>query len=131
MKIAIVGSREGFSYERVAEFVGTLRKSDIVISGGARGIDTFAENAAIARGMDVLIYQASWDTLGKSAGFVRNKVIVDTADRVVAFWNGTSAGTRHTIELAIKANKPTMIIYPNRATHKPTLRGYVNPKVKR
>jgi hypothetical protein len=53
-----------------------------------------------------LEFQPDWEKLGKSAGFARNADIVKNSDYVVAFWDGQSKGTRHSLELAQKAGKP-------------------------
>lgn len=112
MKIAIVGSR-GFSpLSRVQEFVDSLALGTVVVSGGARGVDTTAESSARSRGLCCEIYLPDWKKYGRSAGFVRNRLIVEAADKVIAFWDGTSRGTKHSIDLAKKLNKELEIIQP-------------------
>jgi len=44
--------------------------------------------------------------------FDRNIEIIEAADEVVAFWHGSSRGTRHAINEARKRNKPTTVIRP-------------------
>lgn len=105
MKVAIVGSRD-YPHERsVRRFVRGLAQETVVISGGARGVDTWAEQEAVAIGISTNVILADWETLGKSAGIKRNYAIVDAADVVVAFWDGHSRGTAHTIEYARKQHK--------------------------
>jgi len=41
---------------------------------------------------------------------VRNKVIVDYADKIIAFWDGKSKGTLSVIEYAKKTGKPCEIV---------------------
>lgn len=122
MKIAVVGSRnwndipflrkklyEYFRYSKGPEFV--------FISGGARGVDKDSEmiineiNDCSARFVKIekKIFKPDWDKYGKSAGFIRNKLIINEADNVLAFWDGKSKGTKHSIDLAIKAGKPVDI----------------------
>lgn len=53
------------------------------------------------------IYNAEWQRHGKRAGMVRNAEMVEFAaeqgcEMFVAFWDGDSPGTAHTIELARK-----------------------------
>jgi len=121
MRIAIVGSRK-WSYklnqleDAIQHLIDAIQSADpdaIVVSGGAVGADTVAEQTARAAGLGVLIFPAQWDRHGKSAGFIRNRRIVEHADRVVAYWNGTSRGAKNTIDLAVKAKKPVMIYYPD------------------
>ena len=56
-----------------------------------------------------IIFLPDWDKYGKSAGFIRNKLIINEADMVVAFWDGKSKGTKNSIDLAINAGKPVDI----------------------
>lgn len=114
-RVAIVGSRdygvwyhEGIRYQdlsEVREFVGSLPACVTIVSGGARGVDTAAENAAREFGMSLKVWKADWATYGKRAGMVRNRQIVDDVDCVVAFWDGFSKGTKHTIDEARAAGK--------------------------
>ncbi len=105
MKIAIVGSRDYPNEKQVREFVQALSVNTAVISGGARGVDSWALNEAMNRNLEVLVFPANWEKHGKAAGMIRNRDIVKTANVVVAFWDGKSRGTANTIALAIEANK--------------------------
>ena len=101
-RIAIVGSREGIDPRTVRRFVdwlATHRPDCTVISGGARGVDTWAIDQAQWRGLKTKVFPADWETHGRSAGFKRNRTIVENADVVVAYTTG-SKGTAHTIQLA-------------------------------
>jgi hypothetical protein len=46
------------------------------------------------------------------AAYHRNRWIVDDADHVVAFWNGTSRGTADTIDVARHSHKPVHLYQP-------------------
>lgn len=109
-RVAIVGSREYGTPENVRSYVASLPAGTLIVSGGARGVDTIAAEAALSRGLPLRVIPADWTHYGKSAGYRRNVEIVDACDRVVAFWNGTSPGTRHTIEIARKAGKSVEVI---------------------
>jgi predicted Rossmann-fold nucleotide-binding protein len=110
VNVAIVGSRDYKHLERVRAYVRTLPPDTVVISGGARGVDSVAEQAAREAGLEVLVLYPEWDRLGKAAGFARNKEIVQRADKIVAFYNGISKGTAHTLGLARIQHKPYTII---------------------
>lgn len=112
MKIAIVGSRGYPEPEEVLRYVSLIGECHTIVSGGARGVDSWAAEAARERGLEVVEYPAKWHLYGRSAGFRRNQDIVRDADLVVAFWDGKSKGTKHTIDLALKANKQVRVVYP-------------------
>lgn len=109
-RIAIVGSRNYPEPNLVAQLVKALPRDSLIISGGAKGPDTFAEVAARAEGISRLIYEPRWETHGKAAGHIRNELIVRAADHVIAFWDQRSTGTLSTITKALEAAKPVTVI---------------------
>ncbi len=114
--VAIVGSRDYPRKADVGDEVARLlldeARSDVtVISGGARGVDTWAIEYAKAVGFETTVYPADWDGLGSRAGYVRNAKMVEVADEVIALWDGTSKGTRHTIDLALAKRKNLKVVF--------------------
>ena len=109
MRIAIVGSRDYPRLDLVARYVAALPDGTVVVSGGARGVDSVAAGAARARGLEVAEHLPDWKTYGRAAGMVRNKAIVRDADRVAAFWDGVSGGTANTIDITRRAGKPVEV----------------------
>ena len=110
MKVAIVGSRNFRELDKVRAYVRSLPPGTTIVTGGARGVDNVAETTAKIFGYPVEVFLPDWNKHGKSAGFVRNNLIVCAADRVVAFWDGESKGTKHSIKLAEQFKKPLEII---------------------
>jgi hypothetical protein len=106
-RIAIVGSRDFKQPHKVRQLLDSLPDETIVISGGARGVDSWAVERARERGLAVEVFEPDWKTWGRSAGYKRNVTIVSNADVIVAFWNG-SRGTQHTVGLARKVRKPVV-----------------------
>ena len=83
----------------------------VLVSGGARGVDTAAESWALAYGHDTEVHHAEWDTHGKSAGYRRNAEMVDSGiDAAIVFWDGTSRGTRHTLSLVEHKGIPYVLV---------------------
>lgn len=120
MKIAFVGSREfpdqSFVEKKVEEYLMegwvdyvNKKPNHQLVSGGAKGVDRWAEDKARNLGTICWIYPPDYIKHGKSACAIRNQAIVDDADLIVAFWDGTSPGTKMTIDMAIKANKPVNV----------------------
>lgn len=114
-RVAIVGSREWSDLERVRSHVRGLPAGTIVVSGGARGVDTAAEQAARERGLEVRVHRPDWARHGNAAGVIRNGEIVADCTRVVAFWDGRSRGTFDTLNRAHAAGLPVEIVRANGA----------------
>ena len=102
MKAAIIGSRnlvindlQNYLPENVTE----------IVSGGAKGIDTCAKEYALAHGLKLTEFLPEYDKYGRSAPLKRNLQIIGYADEVIAFWDGSSAGTKYVIDNCKKANK--------------------------
>ena len=86
-----------------------LSPDDIIVSGGAKGVDETAEGEARKIGMEVISVPAEWNKYVKRAGLMRNDIIVGMADCVVAFWDGVSLGTKYTIDKAKEKNVITQV----------------------
>ena len=107
MKLLIAGSRsiKTFGIDR---FIPT--ETTLIISGGAAGIDTIAEEYADRMRISKIILRPDYKTFGRSAPLKRNEEMVDMCDRVLVFWDGVSKGTKYTINFAKKVGKPIEII---------------------
>jgi len=106
VRIAIVGSRRFSEPERVSEYVNSLPPRASIITGSASGVDAAATKAARARGIAIQVMPAAFDELVDSRkSDARNQRLVDACDVLVAFWDGTSKGTRNTVERALDAGK--------------------------
>ena len=111
MKIGIVGSRNFKDYNILSEKLEHIKPEiKVVISGGAPGADRLAEKWAKEHGKSLTVYPADWLTYGKSAGYIRNADIVKNSDKIIAFWDGESKGTKHTINLCKKNNKECEVV---------------------
>ena len=87
----------------------------VMIEGAAKGIDTIAKEYAQENDWKIEEYPAEWDKYGKSAGYIRNEIMVKAADEVLILWDGESKGTKHDIDLCEKYNKPyKVLIYNNK-----------------
>lgn len=111
MRIIVAGSRDVTENEvRTAlyacEWIGFV---SAVISGTARGADTFGERWAQENSIDVIRFPADWEKYGKRAGPIRNEVMAKNAEGLVAVWDGKSRGTRSMIDLAAKYGLRIMV----------------------
>ena len=112
IKLAIVGSRTFNNIREFLEIMNIIKSKyniTTIISGGARGADTFGSDYADRNKIQKIIFKAEWDKYGKSAGFRRNKDIIKNCDVCIAFWDGQSHGTKHDIDLCKEYNKKCFI----------------------
>jgi hypothetical protein len=112
-RVAIIGSREYPWPENIHTAVRYFNENCpgwILISGGALGVDSWAQQLAEDYGVPMEIYPAHWDVFGKSAGMIRNREIVGRANLVIAFWDGMSPGTKNSIDLAKALKKPCWVV---------------------
>lgn len=125
-KLAIVGSRTFTDYSKLesvvksyfADFSEPYTEYDMprpyrfiesIISGGAKGADTLAEKFAVEHGIKFTKFLPDWNKYGKSAGPIRNKLICEAADSMIAFL-GRGPGTKNAISQMLKIGKPVLII---------------------
>ena len=109
MKLAVVGSRDFANKRLMDEELRKLLPLTQVISGGARGADSLAERWARHNGIEVQVFYPDPKKY-KHPYHHRNRLICEACDRLVAFWNGHSTGTRYTIGYARKIGKPVTIV---------------------
>lgn len=113
MKVAVTGSRDFNDYETLKENISNIKNISLIISGGAKGADSLAEQYALENSIDTLIIKPDWKRFNRGAGLIRNKQIVDSSDMVIAFWDAESKGTAHVIEYAKKQNKEIIVVLSN------------------
>jgi hypothetical protein len=86
-----------------------------VLCGTARGADMLGAQWAITNRVPITYYPADWHPgggpLDRSAGHKRNAVMAEQGEALIALWDGTSPGTRWTIELARKRGLRVFVQY--------------------
>lgn len=107
MKLLIVGSRSIKNFD-LSKYVP--KSTDLIISGGANGIDTLAEKYADDHRISKLIIRPQYNLYRKSAPLKRNEKMIDIADYILVIWDGVSKGTEYSINYARKNNKELFVI---------------------
>ena len=110
VKLAIVGSVKlagNRDAQAIIELVLDAHRPEWVVSGGAAGVDSMAEQEAIRRGIQVLIYRPSQQTWKKFKE--RNLRIAESCDRLVRIVarHSKTYGSGWTRDRAAEMGKPT------------------------
>ncbi len=110
MKVAIIGSRGIKSLN-----LKNILTPDVteIISGGAKGVDTIARNYALQNNIKLTEFLPDYDKYDKKAPLIRNITIIENADKVLAFWDGKSRGTKFVIDNCHKRDIPVFVFTVN------------------
>lgn len=106
-KLAIVGSRNAPKIN-IGEHIGFV--PSVIITGGARGVDTQAAQYAVGNGIPLVVHKPNYVAHLQGAPIRRNEIIVSECDMLLAFWDGKSRGTKYTIEYAKKKGKSVKVV---------------------
>ncbi len=109
MKVAVIGSR-GLTVLNLGEYLP--EGTDEIVSGGAKGIDASAREYAQSHGIRLTEFLPEYDKYGRSAPLRRNITIIEHADLVLAFWDGSSRGTAFVIQKCREMNVPVKMFKP-------------------
>lgn len=113
LRVAVVGSRTFPHFDYVRTMVQFLAgKGCRISSGGAAGVDSWAQAEAEEFGCFEKMHLADWDTYGRRAGPIRNQQMLEAVDAVFAFWDGMSPGTADMIDRAKAAGKILRVMLP-------------------
>lgn len=93
--------------------LGWNSRNSIIVTGGARGIDTVANRMAICWGLPTEVYPADWGRYGFAAGPRRNIEMAEIADGLLAIWDGKSRGTDHMINTAVAKKMDVVQVTPD------------------
>jgi hypothetical protein len=114
MKLAIVGSRNpGISYSKFEELLlAEINISEItqIVSGGAKGIDTFAKLFAGKHHIPLMEFLPKYADYGKYATLRRNTEIVRESNVVIAFPTVDSKGTLYSMSEAKRLSKRLIVV---------------------
>lgn len=81
-----------------------------LLCGMARGADITAYGLFKETSNTIHEYPAEWDKYGKRAGYLRNTEMAKVADIGLAFWDGSSKGTKHMIDTMDRLGKTCYVV---------------------
>lgn len=105
VKLGIVGYRKFTDYKKFSKIVDDYVKEIgqqpvLIVSGGAKGVDSMAEQYAKEHKIPTQIFYPDWDKYKKGAGLMRNTDIVKESTHVLALPGKKSVGTVDSINKA-------------------------------
>ena len=107
MKLLIAGSRNITDFD-LSPYIP--KETDLIITGGAAGVDNLAEEYADRHKISKLVLRPQYARYGRGAPLRRNREMVEIADLVLVVWDGSSRGSRHTVAYAEEIGKPLTVI---------------------
>ena len=114
MKLAIVGTRNpSVTYQEWEKLLlDKINPNDVklVISGGAKGVDTYAKLFARRHRKHYMEFSPQYALYGRYATFRRNTQIVEEASTVIAFPSADSKGTLHSIKEAHRLGRQAIVV---------------------
>ena len=112
-----------FAFSKIGSLVQQLQKREqkthadwcifkhlTIVSGGALGADDIGRLWAKLNQVDYHEYPAKWELYHLAAGHMRNPMIIQPANYVLAFWDGKSKGTKGSIDIAMKHKKKLKVV---------------------
>lgn len=114
MKLTIVGTRNpGVTYQEWEKLLLNKINPDeiqMVISGGAKGVDTFAKLFAARHHKPYMEFTPQYNVYGRYATLKRNTQIVKEATTVIAFPSAEPKGTYHSIKEAQRLGRRVIVV---------------------
>ena len=111
MRIAIVGNRDGWNKEFVFKVLQQegITKNDVIVSGGAYGVDSMAEEFARTIKCKMVIHRPDMQVNYPYRFHQRNKKIAKDCERMIAFDKRKNSGTSQTIRFARELGKDVKV----------------------
>ena len=110
------GSRTIDDRELIDAKLKALPRCAVILTSRTRGASAAVRDATIRRGLRLEVWTAMTDRYptAQDAYFARDEEMISSADRVLAFWDGESAGTAHELTYARRLAKPIDLVLVNR-----------------
>lgn len=108
MKVIIAGSRKGIERRQVYSAIQWSPFFTVteIVSGSARGVDTFGEEWAALNLRPIKQFPADWEAHGRAAGPIRNRQMAEYADALILVWDGVSVGSANMKRTMLALDKP-------------------------
>lgn len=113
MKLVVSGSRsikQPFVVVKALYDYTEGKRIDLIVCGGAKGVDRFAMYWAIINHIPFKVFYPNYGMYGKIAPLVRNEKMASYGHELLAIWDGKSRGTIHMVQCMQRVDKPVTLI---------------------
>ena len=112
MKLAVVGNRERWFRKQIYDILDEydLCSDDFIVTGGAKGVDSYAMDYAKQNGINLIVFYPSKKITTPYRYYNRNEKIAIECDKIIAFNKKGVSGTSNTISYGKEYDKEVRII---------------------
>ncbi len=110
MNLAVIGSKKFSNYDLLKSILNKEKDVEKIISGGAKGADSLAKKYAVEKDIDFLEFPPDFKKKEEKAKHLRDRLIVQNCDKVIAFYDEKCEGTKYTMDYARQMQKPVKVI---------------------
>ena len=116
LRVLAGGSRTIDDRELIESKLKAVPRCAVILTSRTNGASAAVRDATMRLGLRLEVWTANTDRYptAEEAYFARDEEMIRSADRVLAFWDGESAGTAHELTYARKLSKPIDLVLVNR-----------------
>jgi len=116
LRVFAGGSRTIGDRELIESKLKALSRCAVILTSRTNGASAAVRDATMRLGLRLEVWTAMTDRYPTAADayFARDEEMIRSADRVLAFWDGESAGTSHELTYARSLSKPIDLVLVNR-----------------
>ncbi len=116
LRVFAGGSRSIADRAVIDAKIKALPRCAVILTSRTHGASAAIRDATMRCGLRLEVWTAMTDRYptAEDAYFARDEEMIRSADRVLAFWDGDSAGTAHELNYARTLSKPIDLVLVNR-----------------
>ena len=117
LRVFAGGSRTIDDRELIDAKLKGLPRCAVILTSRTHGASAAVRDATMRLGLRMEVWTARTDRhpTAEDAYFARDEEMIRSADRVLAFWDGESAGTAHELTYARRLSKPIDLVLAKRS----------------
>ena len=116
LRVFAGGSRTIGDHELIESKLKALPHCAVILTSRTHGASAAVRDATMRLGLRLEVWTAMTDRYqtAEEAYFARDEEMIRSADQVLAFWDGESAGTAHELTYARRLSKPIDLVLVKR-----------------